>query len=270
MKIHFISGLPRSGSTLLVAILRQNPAFRADVSLATLRVLRAVEFATSRENEVSVFLTEDQKWALRHAVFTALYGDSGGRTVFDKNHLWCSRMPLIAALFPQARVICLVRDVPWIMDSFERLYLSNPLEMAAMYGFRADTTIYTRVTRMAASDGVVGQSLDALREAYYGAHKGSLLLIDYKDLAVTPHVVMERIYRFIGEPQFAHDFDNVEFSSPVFDEAVGLPGLHTVKPKVKFQQRESILPPDLFNRFVGDAFWTRKPDGHRRVMEAAE
>src|SRR5690606_37254934 len=30
--IHFVAGLPRSGSTLLAAILRQNPRFRADVT----------------------------------------------------------------------------------------------------------------------------------------------------------------------------------------------------------------------------------------------
>ena len=29
---HFISGLPRSGSTLLSALLRQNPSFHADIS----------------------------------------------------------------------------------------------------------------------------------------------------------------------------------------------------------------------------------------------
>jgi hypothetical protein len=32
LRIHFISGLPRSGSTLLAAILRQNPRFRAAMS----------------------------------------------------------------------------------------------------------------------------------------------------------------------------------------------------------------------------------------------
>ena len=30
--IHFISGLPRSGSTLLAALLRQNPRFQAGMS----------------------------------------------------------------------------------------------------------------------------------------------------------------------------------------------------------------------------------------------
>ena len=31
-KIHFISGLPRSGSTLLAALLRQNPRFQVGMS----------------------------------------------------------------------------------------------------------------------------------------------------------------------------------------------------------------------------------------------
>jgi sulfotransferase len=30
--LHFIAGLPRSGSTLLVALLRQNPRFAARIS----------------------------------------------------------------------------------------------------------------------------------------------------------------------------------------------------------------------------------------------
>jgi sulfotransferase len=31
--------------------------------------------------------------------------------------------------------------------------------------------------------------------------------------------------------------------------------LHTVHSEVRAQPRETILPPDLFNRFVNDAFW---------------
>ncbi len=31
-RLHFISGLPRSGSTLLAALLRQNPRFSAGMS----------------------------------------------------------------------------------------------------------------------------------------------------------------------------------------------------------------------------------------------
>lgn len=40
-----------------------------------------------------------------------------------------------------------------------------------------------------------------------------------------------------------------------FDERAGTPGLHTVRGTVKAEQRETLLPPDLFNRFRNDAFW---------------
>ena len=37
-------------------------------------------------------------------------------------------LPLIAALYPQARVLACVRSVAWIMDSFERLVRRNAFE----------------------------------------------------------------------------------------------------------------------------------------------
>ena len=37
-------------------------------------------------------------------------------------------MPLVHEMFPQAKVIACVRDVPWIMDSIERLLQKNPFE----------------------------------------------------------------------------------------------------------------------------------------------
>lgn len=259
MKIHFVSGLPRSGSTMLIAILQQNPAFKTGMTLATVRVVRAIESAVSREGEVSILLSDEQKLALFRGVFTAIHGIAD-RVIIDKNHLWCAKLPLIAALFPDAKVICCVRDVSWIMDSFERLYQSNPLELAAMFNFRTDTTVYTRVSRMASSDGVVGMALDGLREAYYGAHSDRILLVDYNRMTATPEAELDKIYKFIGEPRFAHDLDTLHFESTAFDTAVGLPGLHTVRGPVKFRPRRTILPPDLFGRFTADAFWKPRPE----------
>ena len=67
---------------------------------------------------------------------------------------------------------------------------------------------------------------------------------------------MQAIYTFIGEPLFEHDFDNVDYDVTGFDERAGTPGLHTVRPTVKAEPRDTLLPPDLFKRFVRDAFWS--------------
>jgi sulfotransferase len=66
---------------------------------------------------------------------------------------------------------------------------------------------------------------------------------------------MAAVYDFLGEAPFAHDFDNVEYSADDFDAALGSPGLHTVRRKVSFEDRPSILPPELFDRYANDAFW---------------
>jgi sulfotransferase len=52
-----------------------------------------------------------------------------------------------------------------------------------------------------------------------------------------------------------HDLDNVEYEADQFDLALGTPNLHTVRRKVGWVDRDSVLPPELFNRFVNDAFW---------------
>ena len=41
--VHFISGLPRSGSTLLAAILRQNPRFHAGMSSPVASLFMALQ-----------------------------------------------------------------------------------------------------------------------------------------------------------------------------------------------------------------------------------
>jgi sulfotransferase len=54
--IHFISGLPRARSTLLSAILRQNPAFHAAMTSPVGSLYMALEGALSQRNETTVFL----------------------------------------------------------------------------------------------------------------------------------------------------------------------------------------------------------------------
>ena len=257
--IHFISGLPRAGSTLLSAILRQNPAFSAAMTSPVGALYMALESAMSRRHEASVFLDAGQRRALLRGVFAGYYHEADPATVvFDTNRLWCARMAALAELFPTARVICCVRDVPWIVDSLERQAQRNPFELSGLFGYEAGGTVYTRVARVAGSDGMVGYALDALREACFGAHAERLILLDYEALTRAPGATMRELYRLLGEPLYTHDFEDVEYEADAFDAALGSPGLHAVRGRVEWRPRPSVLPPDLFERFSGDSFW-RKP-----------
>jgi sulfotransferase len=254
--IHFISGLPRSGSTLLAAILRQNPRFHAGMTSPVGAIYMALEGALSRRNEGAVFINETQRREMLKGLFTNYYNDiQKEKLVFDTNRVWCAKLPAITRLFPEARIVCCVRAISWIMDSIERLVRENAFELSGMFGFEPGGTVFTRVGRLAAGEGMVGFALDALKEGFFGDQAQKMILIEYQALTRKPEATMRQLYGFIGEPWFGHDFDNVEYQADDFDMALGTPRLHTVRRKVEWIERNTVLPPELFARFLNDAFW---------------
>jgi sulfotransferase len=254
--MHFISGLPRSGSTLLAAILRQNPAIQAGMTSPVGSLVTALLRQMSQDNETSVFINDEQRAAILRGVFSGFYGASRRHgTVFDTNRLWCAKLPLLAALFPNAKVIACVRHVPWILDSIERLIRRNKFEPSKIFNFDPTGTVYSRVEGLSAGAGMVGFAWNALREAFFGEEAGRLMLLTYETLTSDPARALAAVYDFIDETPFAHDFDNVQYDAREFDVRLGTPDLHRVEPKVRPSERQTILPPDLVRRVENDSFW---------------
>lgn len=254
--VHFISGLPRSGSTLLAAILRQNPALWAGMSGPVGSLVLALQRQMSGENEGHVFIDDAKRRVVLRGVFDNFYADlHPTRTVIDTNRAWCAKMPLLAELFPQAKVVACVRHMPWIVDSFERLTRRNALEPSGIFRFDPGGTVYSRFGQLTGSDGAVGGAFDSLREAFWGEQSGGLMLLTYQTLTNDPARALQAVYDFLGLPPFAHDFENVEYEADEFDRKLGTPGLHTVRRAVRPNERSTVLPPDLFARLEPDSFW---------------
>lgn len=267
MKIHFISGLPRSGSTLLSAIFRQNPRFHAGISSPLHPLYSSLLAQLSAGSEYSVFISDKNRRDLLRGLFTAYYEDRNEKVIFDTNRLWPLKLPSLMQLFPDAKVICCVRPVSWIIDSIERVVRKNAFEPSGIFGFGANGSVYTRAEAMCSADGLIGSSLNALREAFYGEYSDRLVLVPYSKLAAHPKPTIGALYGFIGEDHFGHNFDEVHFDADAFDEKLGTPGLHRVSGKVEYVQRETILPPDLFSFHMNSAaLWAEKQQNTRSVL----
>lgn len=266
-KLHFISGLPRSGSTLLSAILKQNPRFHAGMTSPLGDMISVLVAEMSGKNDFSVAISEVQRTAILRGVFQNYYGGFHGTDViFDTGRVWCSKMPMLATLFPNSRVIACVREMPWVLDSVERLVRKQPLSVNKMFHFNPNGTVYSRAEALIDVNGMVGFSFQATKDAFYGhCAPGRLMLLSYEGLTRDPKAALQAVYKFIGEPWFDHDFDHIEYNANEFDARLGLPGLHTVKSKVSAPKRETVLPPDLFNRFVKDSFWLDPKNNIRKV-----
>lgn len=255
MKYHFITGLPRSGSTLLASILRQNPRFHASIQSPVGQVITDMVSGMGARNEAGRFFNPGDRETMVRAVFNAYY-DTFADVVFDNNRRWTASAALISKVFPDAYMLACVRDPRAIVDSFERVFQKNPTEPSVIYGGLSNTTVYTRVEEIMKPNGVVGFSLAGLRSAYYGAHNHKLLVIEYDNLARFPQETMADIYKVIGEAPFEHDFNKIE---PIpgaheFDMDLSTPGLHDLKPTVVYEPRPAVLPPDILNSLPGP-FW---------------
>lgn len=264
---HFISGLPRSGSTLLSAILRQNPRFHAGISSPVAGLATGLLGQVSAGSEFAALVDTAQRRALLRGLFDAYYSTNPSEVVFDTNRLWCGRLPLLRDLFPGAKVIACVRNVAWVMDSIERLYRANPYENTRLFNHAGGRgSVYTRLEGLVQHDQLVGSAWAALREAYYGEQAESLLVVDYDLLSRAPQQVIPLIYDFIGEPAFEHDFEHIEYDAVDFDLQLGVPGLHRVRAKVEFQARRTILPPDLFEKYSKLSFWGDRNGSRANVI----
>ena len=269
-KFHFISGLPRSGSTLLAALLLQNPRFHTGMTSPVGGLLAGMLGQFSAGSEFGPVIDRAQRRRLLRGLFESFYADQADKAVvFDTNRMWCARLPALADLFPEAKVIACVRNVAWIMDSLERLYRADPYENTKLFVDDAErNTVYSRVETLAQRNRLVGFPWAALKEAYYGEHAGTLLVVDYDLMVQAPEKILRLVYDFIGEPWFAHDFEHVVYDAPAFDQAVGLAGLHRVRPRVAIEPRRTILPPDLFEQYAKLSFWQDGAASAARVIRA--
>ena len=266
---HFISGLPRSGSTLLAAILNQNPAFKAAMSSPVFNVFHAAIGAMGTSNEYAIFLDQDQKSRILRGILDGYYADAPAPVIFDTNRMWTARLPALRLLYPEARIIACVRNPAWILDSIENLIRKNPLDATRMFGTQAEQiSVFARADGLIDKQRLIGSAYHALKEAYYGADASAMLVLNYDTLVSHPKDALALIYQFLNEPLFAHDFDSVTYQAEAFDSQLLAKGLHDVTGRVEPRPRPSILPPDLFKRFAAMEFWGQGNSRAHFISEA--
>ena len=250
---YFISGLPRSGSTLLSSILKQNPRFHAGISGPLLTHFRSQIEAGNSGNKAEFDAARIKRIA--KATVDAYYEDVNRPVIFDTNRLWTNLLPELRDTFPYTKVIVCVRDINWIIDSFERMHQTTPHAISTVYPSGVDMNVYTRTSSLLGEAGIVKLPYDSLKSAMTGMHKDLLFFVEYEMLCKNPQGMMRALYDFIDQPYYQHDFDHVENSYDEYDQQLNMAGLHTVKSKVEWRAREFILPPDILNQYKDLEVW---------------
>lgn len=268
MRTHyFISGLPRSGSTLLCNILAQNPKFY--VSPATSGCHDILFNIRNQWDKLIEHQAEGVNYdQLRRVMEAALeaYHVTDKSVVIDKGRGWLSLIEMIEFIKGEkCKIIVPVRDVTEILASFERLWRrstgSSQWAFEQADYFKAQT-LEGRCDIWSGQGQPVGLAYNRVKDALARGHADRMLFVEFDELTQNPTLTLRRIYEFLGEPLFAsHNFENVEQLTKEDDVNVHrIPGLHTIRPKVTPVPKKAleILGPELVQKYSNSEFWRRK------------
>jgi len=258
---YFISGLPRSGSTLLSGILKQNPDFYADIASPVEGLTgTSIDLITSTESNLNI--TEDQRKNLMYGIFDGYYKHIEKPVIFDSSRGWTKKTNFLKALFPDTKILCPVRDIVSILNSFEVISSKNPFHTKTLTEHKDN--VFARCDGMMNKNGgVIAEPWICLQEGF-AINPEMIYFIEYENLCKEPEKTMRGVYEFLEKPYYSHDFENVEYSNENFDKACNLKDLHTVKRRVEYKPPKNILPPEIVKKYkeMNMEFWREnyKPD----------
>ena len=262
---YFISGLPRSGSTLLSAILRQNPDFYADISSPVEALTgTSIDIITGAESNLTV--TENQRKNLLYGIFEGYYQHIENPIIFDTSRSWTKKTNLLQALFPYTKILCPVRDIISILNSFEVLLNKNCFYTKQINEKIFSDNIFRRTQEIFEREVIKYHSF--LQEGYT-LNLEIIYFIEYENLCKEPEKTMRGVYEFLEKPYYSHDFENIEYSNENFDKACNLKDLHTVKRKVEYKPPRIILPPEIVKKYkkMNMEFWRKNNKLNSDIIE---
>jgi len=250
-KIFFQSSMPRSGSTMLQNIMAQNPDFYVTPTSGLLELFYGARVNYTNSPEFKAQDSELMKKAFLGFCNAGLHGYFDSITekpyVLDKSRGWGVYKPFLDSFCPNAKIICMVRDLRAVLSSFEKIYRKNqhkhdPLRDDSLA--RA-TTVHKRIDENMHPTNVVGRALERIFEITRQGYDNQILFVKYEDLCLFPEREMERIYNYLEIPSYLHDFDNIIQVTKEDDAVYGLSqDLHSINKKLE-------LPPNDFKQILG-------------------
>lgn len=229
----FMSGLPRSGSTLLQSLLSQNPKIYGTPTSPLMDMLFFAEQAWKNTTQTYAHSDPRQLPNIYSGIINGIYEHIEKPIIIDKHRGWVKNIKGIKTCFPDAKCICTVRSVVDIISSFLILinkqigetYLDIEMKQLKMPKTLANKCTYIWQKHL----------LETYESIKFGIENNSehLIFIEYDDLIADPQRELNRIYDFLGLERYEHDFNNVQNKTPENDIHWGLIGLHDIRPKVE-------------------------------------
>jgi sulfotransferase len=231
----FLSGLPRSGSTLLGAVLNQHPDIHVTPTSPLSDLLCLIDENFSR---LDIQYTYDKVNLTRNTYSSILenfYSHIPKKYVIDKHRAWPRNVNSVKKFSgKEPKIICTNRRISEIITSYITLIERNDQQDNFVDNYLRSIgkkiTLDNRVECLWRT-----YISDPYESTVFGLNnfRNNIHLLDYNDLTNNPQKELEKIYNFLEIKSFDHDLDNIlNTCAEEKDAAWGLENLHNIRSKL--------------------------------------
>ena len=225
-------GMPRSGNTLFTSIINQNLEIVCTPNSITLEIMKDLYLL----KETDVFQNFPDHKSLNNiidVVYDFYYKDWPQRIIIDRGPVMTpGNFALIQKHFKRPfKCVVLLRDLMDVLASYMQWYTENPDAFVNRFNLNTDEE---KLSMIMDDNGAVAKELKAIKNSYN--YPGMCLYIKYDDLVAQPKQEFKKIYEFIDEPYFNHNFENlqqVKVNGMKYDDTVVGKNMHNIRSVVK-------------------------------------
>jgi sulfotransferase len=235
-----ISGLPRTGSTLLVALLSQNPRIYGEGASALCQLMWDVQQTCDNIDAVAANRRFDTKHDIISALPELYYKNVKQPIVIEKGRTWTHPDNFdmwTAHVNSDQKLVVMVRPLEDVFKSIAALRLNN--------GWENSENLYFDLLEVGSEPICRAAEAIALAKVDFSER---ILFVDYRDLVKDPIKVLDSIYAFYGWEKFEHSLENITHNNQEDDTVHGLLGMHDIRDTISVRQIDVELP-----KFVKEA-----------------
>lgn len=221
-----LSGLPRSGSTLLASILSENDSFYVEGTSGLCQILWDINnsFDVSANQVFLASGTYYRKDRVIRSIVDSYYAEAKNKVIIDKNRNWTKSGNLNIYqryIDSNPKIIVTIRPIEEIVKSF--IYLNNLS--------KSDQKKYENYL-FDENNGLIFDPLSGIFDIVYNPDIKPLF-IRYDDLILDTKNQIDRVYNFLNLESFNHNLSNIQKRWKEDDDVYNLPGLHDVRSEIQ-------------------------------------
>jgi sulfotransferase len=232
--IVFLSGLPRTGSTLLTSILSQNPNLYSNGNSGLCQVMWDAQMTCRTTEQLQHKRNFEKQYVSK---IPNIFYEGINKTIIDKCRSWtlpANLQMIYDYMTDSPKIIVMLRSLVDILKSF-------------VYVRTLNSWHNPEIGLLDPGSEPLMRSLEGVMNAQ-ATNVGQFLFLTYEDLIFDTNTIIRQIYEFCGWDFYGHRFKNVTNTNVECEEIPGLIGLHDVRSTISRRVFDVKLSDELLEK----------------------